>query len=157
MKFIDREVQHPNRVKLKKVREETDGIVYDIERAEGVPAVEGTPLNAATFNQLSQNINLTKEDILTVQSKLATKTNINTTTSFNQDLPIGSYILVRVFQPISDLSVGRAIPIYYNDGFSYKINDNPGSNPLNGTWRLRGVSDISGFGWNWIALCERVA
>lgn len=54
MNFVDRKVPYPNRIKLTRVPSETD--LYTIERAEGVPIVEGTPLNASTFNQLSQEI-----------------------------------------------------------------------------------------------------
>lgn len=52
MNFVDRKVQHPNRIKLKEVRAELDGIVYDIERAEGTIIEAGTPLNAETLNSL---------------------------------------------------------------------------------------------------------
>ena len=53
MKFIDREVEFPNRIKLKEVRIEQDGTVYDIEREEGDITTSGTPLNAANLNTMS--------------------------------------------------------------------------------------------------------
>lgn len=56
MKFTDRKADFPNRVKLKQIGEDDDGTVYDLKRAEGNIINAGTPLNAATFNQFSQEI-----------------------------------------------------------------------------------------------------
>lgn len=59
MFFQNRKVPHPNRVKLTRIGE-TD--LYDIERAEGVPTVEGTPLNAETLNSLTNHNELNNRD-----------------------------------------------------------------------------------------------
>lgn len=52
MKFKDREVQYPGRVRLNSV----EGNLYDLERAEGTVEEEGTPINAATLNQLTEQL-----------------------------------------------------------------------------------------------------
>ena len=52
--FTDRIVEFPGRVKLTAVSGQTD--VYDMERAEGAVTDDGTSFNAATFNQVAQNI-----------------------------------------------------------------------------------------------------
>lgn len=52
MEFKDRSVQHPGRIKLTRVA----GDVYDLERAEGLVEEEGTPINAATLNQMTSQM-----------------------------------------------------------------------------------------------------
>lgn len=56
MIFENRKVDYPNRVKLKQIREEADGIVYDIERSEGNIINAGTPLNAQNLNGAFKNL-----------------------------------------------------------------------------------------------------
>lgn len=52
--FTDRVVEHPGRIQLTAVSGQTD--VYDVERAEGAVTETGTPFNAATFNDIAQDI-----------------------------------------------------------------------------------------------------
>lgn len=52
--YIDRVVEHPGRVKMTPVSGQSD--VYDMERAEGAVTEAGTPFNAATFNNIAQDI-----------------------------------------------------------------------------------------------------
>ena len=53
MKFIDREVEYPNRIRLKEVRKEQNGdVIYDLLREEGDITTPGTPLNAENLNAL---------------------------------------------------------------------------------------------------------
>jgi hypothetical protein len=60
MQFTNREVEFPNRVKLTKVREETNGdIIYDLQREEGQITKPGTPLDANNLNSLTDNPNFT--------------------------------------------------------------------------------------------------
>ena len=54
-RFTDRSTQYPGRIKLKKVAEESDGIIYDSTPAEGTVYSAGTPLNAATLNALEDS------------------------------------------------------------------------------------------------------
>ena len=52
--FTDRITEHPGRIRLTAVSGQTD--VYDVERAEGAVTETGTPFNAATFNNIAQDI-----------------------------------------------------------------------------------------------------
>jgi len=52
--FTDRVVEYPGRIQLTAVSGQTD--VYDVERAEGAVTETGTPFNAATFNDIAQDI-----------------------------------------------------------------------------------------------------
>ena len=57
MKFIDREVEYPNRIRLKEVRKEQNGdVIYDLLREEGAITTAGTPLNAENLNALVKTI-----------------------------------------------------------------------------------------------------
>lgn len=60
MAFVDRVVQHPNRVKLTPVSGQTN--VYDMTRQEGTVTTKGTPLNAS---------NLTKEINALIKTAMA--------------------------------------------------------------------------------------
>lgn len=100
MIFKDRKVPYPNRVKLTKIPNETD--LYNIERAEGVPNVEGTPLNAATFNQFRQEI----------------------TESLKQDIPV---VLRDLFYPTGTiyLSLKNISPASFIGGNWVELNAGP--------------------------------
>lgn len=52
--FTDRIVEHPGRVQMTPVSGQTD--VYDVDRDEGTITEAGTPFNAATFNQIANDI-----------------------------------------------------------------------------------------------------
>lgn len=63
-RFVNREVEFPGRIKLKKVRDDVDGIVYDCINAEGLETGtvngrvlnSGTPLNEETLNSLEDDL-----------------------------------------------------------------------------------------------------
>ena len=52
--FVDRVVEHPGRVQMTPVSGQSN--VYDMERAEGAVTETGTSFNAATFNNIAQDI-----------------------------------------------------------------------------------------------------
>lgn len=52
MKFVDRVVQHPNRIRLIPTGNANE---YDVERAEGSVTVEGTPLIADNINTFAED------------------------------------------------------------------------------------------------------
>lgn len=54
--WIDRESEHPNRRTMTNVNDSSDVKTVDITRAEGTVSVEGSPLNAATLNDLEGRI-----------------------------------------------------------------------------------------------------
>ena len=54
--FKDRESNHSNRRKLKIVTQTPDEIIVDVERLDDSTGEYGTPVNAATFNEIFAQI-----------------------------------------------------------------------------------------------------
>lgn len=82
--FTDRVVQHPGRVVMNPVSGEAN--TYDMSRAEGTVAAEGTPFNAATFNQIADDIIQASDDNIITDANLqalATKLDISTAKLYN--------------------------------------------------------------------------
>lgn len=66
--FTDRVVQHPGRVVMTPVQGEAN--TYDMSRAEGNVTDEGTPFNAATFNQIADDIIQEADDNIITSNEL---------------------------------------------------------------------------------------
>lgn len=66
--FVDRVVQYPGRVIMTPVAGEAN--TYDMSRAEGDVATEGTRFNAQTFNGIADEIIQTADDNIITQAQL---------------------------------------------------------------------------------------
>lgn len=84
MEFKNRQSTNPGRVTLQNVSNPQDTKTYDIIMADG-PSVEGTPLNANTFEQL-------KEDIIDAISPLSVKGDKGDKGDKGEGATMGTYI-----------------------------------------------------------------
>lgn len=66
--FTDRVVEYPGRIELTPVAGQTN--IYDMSRAEGTVAAEGTPFNATTFNAIADDIIQIADDKIITNSEL---------------------------------------------------------------------------------------
>lgn len=126
------------------------------EAAEHIVEQGGSVVTTNGVMQAAFETN-TKQNVLTSQQMqniddVPLKANINTTTSPSANLPIGSYIFVRLYAGASG-AIGATTTISI-DGQGYRTPASTGT-VLNGTWRFRGISDVFGQAWGWVTLCER--
>lgn len=130
--FTDRVVEYPGRIQLTAVSGQTD--VYDVERAEGAVTDEGTPFNAATFNQIAQNI----IDLIPEPSKFYAGTCGTAQSTQTKVVECSEFTL----------EAGATIAVFFTYGDTYsgttKLNvNNTGAIPIqNAAGETSGVADL---------------
>ena len=148
--FTDRVVEHPGRVQLVSVSGETD--VYDMIRAEGTVAEEGTPFNAETFNAIAQDIldhvpDIAGHAVFYGECDTAAGTSPKTVT-VDSDFVLEAGAVVAVKFTNENTNSGST---------SLKVNDTPSktikaisASKITGYWRAGGICLFVYDGTNWV-------